>query len=123
MNKQISNFTQTELDEAVQRKKEAQALYDEWLPNVLRWQADKAGWAERTGKFDAWEKIKENLQRANEDYEYILLQIEGTQSVQLNDLALERGRENQEEQNSFPWGTVGLSVGAIIIIVLVYKFI
>ncbi|MGQ8335656.1 hypothetical protein ACUNWD_03840 [Sunxiuqinia sp. A32] len=116
-----SNFTGDDLIDAEARLNEAKAVYDEWYPNIIRWQAEKEGWASRTGKFDAWNRIVKAKEDAQKDYDFIVKALGEEQGISLVDKI--QDERFDPDRNSFPWTNVGMAVGAVIIIVIIYKII
>lgn len=115
-----SDFTDASLLTAEKRLNEAKAVHDEWLPTVQRWQRDKNGWFKRTKK-DWWSGVLRTLENAQRDYDNILASMSHEQNIGLVDLTTDMAMNTGKKP--FPWSTLGLAFGGVVIVVIFYKLV
>ena len=118
--KQKSDFTGDDLAVAKLRLDQAQAVYDEWLPTVQRWQKDKYGWFRRK-KRSWWHGVLASLEKAKEDYRFILEGMSHEQNIDLVDQSAYMAAN--PEAKPFPWKTVGLVAAGLVLIIIFYKVV
>ena len=121
-NRQLSNFTSSDLEYYDQKIMDQRAFLDElW---VEYYSALNKGWS--TSAYDFRKRninpAEETLKELKDERQFIIDSMEGEQSVEFNDYALDSGYAAAEPQ-AINWNNIGLVVGVVILIVVVYKIL
>lgn len=124
MYSKFSDFTQDDLEEARLNVADAQAfLTDRKLAYERAVISAGSGWAKRK-KLPLVEEAQKLLNQAIENYDRIQNAIQANQEIAITDGIAGQyllTDATEETGNQIPWSTIGIGIGALVLVIVILK--
>ncbi len=119
--RKFSDFTDYDIAEIEQKIAEARENYEYWQARFdYSVRQGHEGYAKRN-HLPSLNQAKDYLETLQKQQAAMLASMEQEDSLRLTQVAIDA--TNNSEPEPLPWGTIGLAIGAIVLIVIVYKVI
>jgi DNA repair exonuclease SbcCD ATPase subunit len=118
LQEKFSNVTGEDLNNIQEKINQALADYEEKNRRYLA--SPHPSWAKRN-LLPGVNQAKDYLETLKRTYEEMQSVISKSQSIDLVDLTMEKADESTQEE--IPWTTIGLAIGALVVVVIIVKII